>query len=326
MTDNILEVRKLFLYYATRKGTVKAVDSVSFDLKKGETLALVGESGCGKSSIAKAVIRLLPRNIDKYDGEVLLEQQNIMEHDETTFRKDVRWKKISMAFQGAMNSLNPVLKVGYQVAEPLLIHEDMKKQEALEKSIESLRMVGIHESFMERYPFELSGGMKQRAVIAMALVTHPRILILDEPTSALDVITQANIMNLLKKLKNEMGLSYIFITHDIGLSSELADKVAVMYAGEVQEIAKAEAFYRKPTHPYSQKLMASVPTLRTDKKPEFIPGAPPSLISPPTGCRFHPRCPSAFDRCSKENPPVFDLGSGHYVKCWWYEQSGEKNE
>ena len=318
MTNTILQSRNLKLYYATRKGVVKAVNNVSFDLQKGESLALVGESGCGKSSLAKAIIRLLPRNIATYTGEVLLEGQDIMKLSDTQFRRQIRWKRISMVFQGAMNSLNPVLKIGYQVAEPLLIHEELDKKEAKKRAVEALRIVGIHESFVERYPFELSGGMKQRTVIAMALVTNPDILILDEPTSALDVITQANIMNLLKKLKKEMQLSYIFITHDIGLSSELADKVAVMYAGEIQEVADADTFYAKPAHPYSQKLMASVPTLRTEKKPEFIPGAPPSLVNPPSGCKFHPRCPSAFDRCSKENPPVFDLGSGHLVKCWWY--------
>jgi len=324
MTDKILQSRNLKLYYATRKGVVKAVNKVSFDLQKGESLALVGESGCGKSSLAKAIIRLLPRNVADYSGEIILEGQDIMKLSDTQFRRQVRWKKISMVFQGAMNSLNPVLKIGYQVAEPLLIHEGLDKKEALERAMEALRLVGIHESFVERYPFELSGGMKQRTVIAMALVTNPSILILDEPTSALDVITQANIMNLLKKLKMERGLSYIFITHDIGLSSELADRIAVMYAGEIQEVADADTFYRKPAHPYSERLMASVPTLRTEKKPEFIPGAPPSLINPPSGCKFHPRCPLAFDKCSKENPPVFDLGSGHLVKCWLYADQGEK--
>ena len=324
MTENILECINMRLYYSTRKGPVKAVDNVSFSLGKGESLALVGESGCGKSSLAKAIVKLLPRNVDTYKGQVVLEGQDIMKLNVREFRREIRWKKISMVFQGAMNSLNPVLKVGYQVAESLLIHESISKEEAQKRAIEALRLVGIHESFVERYPFELSGGMKQRTVIAMALVANPKIVILDEPTSALDVITQANIMNLLKRLKKELGLTYIFITHDIALSSELADKIAVMYAGEIQEIADAEIFYKKPFHPYSQKLMASVPTLRTEKKLEFIRGAPPSLLSPPPGCRFHPRCPSVFDRCSKENPGVFDLGSEHCVKCWWFEGSGEE--
>lgn len=319
MSPNVLEARNLFLYYGTRKGVVKAVDNVTFSLEKGETLAIVGESGCGKSSMAKAIIRLLPRNVHTYKGEVLLNGHNIMELDEARFRKEVRWRKISMVFQGAMNSLNPVLKVGHQVAEPLMIHEGMRKDKAIERAKEILRLVGIHESFVERYPFELSGGMKQRAVIAMALITNPEIVILDEPTSALDVLTQANIMNMLKGLKSELGLSYIFITHDIALSSELADRVAVMYAGEIVEIADAEYFFTKPLHPYSQKLMASVPTLRSDRKLEFIPGAPPSLINPPSGCRFHPRCPYAFDKCTRETPPDFEMGRGRHVKCWLYE-------
>ena len=324
VTENILECKNLVLHYTAKKGVVKAVNDISLGLLKGESLALVGESGCGKSSLAKAIIRLLPRNIQSYTGEILIDGQDTMKLNEKQFREEIRWKKISMVFQGAMNSLNPVLKVGYQVAEPLLIHEKLKKNEAMEKAKEALSVVGIHESFVDRYPFELSGGMKQRVVIAMALVTNPAIIILDEPTSALDVITQANIMNLLKRLKKERGLSYFFITHDIALSSELADKIAVMYAGEIQEIVSADTFYKKAAHPYSQKLMASVPTLRIDKKPEFIPGAPPSLINPPSGCKFHPRCPSAFDKCAKENPPIFDLGSGHIAKCWWFEQSEGK--
>ena len=322
MTNNVLECFDMCMYYATRKGPVRAVDNVSFSLRRGESLALVGESGCGKSSLAKALIRLLPRNIHSYSGEILLNGQDIMKLNDKEFRREVRWRKMAIVFQGAMNSLNPVLKIGYQVAEPLLIHEKLNKRDAMNKAVESLRLVGIHASFVNRYPFELSGGMKQRAVIAMALVTNPEIIILDEPTSALDVVTQANIMNLLKRLKKELGLSYIFITHDIGLSSELADKVAVMYAGEIQEVSGAETFFKKPTHPYSQKLMASVPSLRTEKKPEFIPGAPPSLFNPPKGCRFHPRCQSVFDKCFKDNPPVFNLENGNRVKCWWHQNSG----
>jgi peptide/nickel transport system ATP-binding protein len=319
MTDNILRVESLNLFYATRKGTVRAVDDVSFDLSRGRTIALVGESGCGKSSLAKAIIRLLPRNIDTYNGKIIMEEQDTMELNERSYREAVRWKKISMVFQGALNSLNPVLQVGYQVAEPLIIHEKMEKKEALGKALDILKLLRIPLSFIERYPFELSGGMKQRTVIAMALISNPQIVILDEPTSALDVITQANILNLLKRLKSEMNLSFIYITHDIAVSSELADSVAVMYAGEIAEIADANEFYEKPAHPYSQLLMASVPTLRTDKDLAFIPGAPPSLIDPPKGCRFHPRCPHAMDICMKESPIRIDLGQGHYVRCWLFE-------
>lgn len=318
-TENILVVKNLNLFYATRKGVVRAVDDVSFSLTKGKTLALVGESGCGKSSLAKAIIRLLPRNIDAYNGKIFLGKQETMELNERKYREEVRWKKISMVFQGALNSLNPVLQVGYQVAEPLITHEKMERKEALTKALDALKMLRIPTSFVKRYPFELSGGMKQRTVIAMALISNPQIVILDEPTSALDVITQANILNLLKRLKSEMNLSFIYITHDIAVSSELADSVAVMYAGEIAEIADANEFYEKPAHPYSQLLIASVPTLRTDKDLAFIPGAPPSLIDPPDGCRFHPRCPYRMDICKKESPIRTDLGHGHYVRCWLFE-------
>ena len=321
MSEAVLKVENLRLYYGTRKGVVKAVDDVSFNLYRGETLAVVGESGCGKTSLARAIIRLLPRNVLRFDGRVLLDGVDVMKLSDEDFRREVQWRKISMVFQAAQNSLNPVLKVGFQVAEPLMIHMGLSKEEAVAEAKKYLRMVGIHEGFAERYPFELSGGMKQRAVIAMALITKPRVIILDEPTSALDVITQANIMNLLKTIKQELGINYIFITHDIALSSELADRVMVMYAGHMMELASADEFYTNPVHPYSQKLMASVPTLRTDKKLEFIPGAPPSLINPPPGCRFHPRCPYAMDICKKEEPPTVEVKSGHVVKCWLYAKS-----
>ncbi|MEM2218100.1 MAG: ABC transporter ATP-binding protein [Thermofilaceae archaeon] len=318
MPETILSIKDLRLYYATRKGIVRAVDKVSFDLYRGESLAIVGESGCGKTSLARAIIRLLPRNIHTFDGQLFLNGQDLMELDEEEFRKEIRWRKISIVFQAAQNSLNPVLKIGFQIAEPLMIHNGISKEEALSEAKKYLRMVGVHESFAERYPFELSGGMKQRAVIAMALIMKPDVIILDEPTSALDVITQANIMNLLKSVKSETGVNYIFITHDVALSSELADKVAVMYAGEIIEFTESEEFYTSPKHPYAQKLMASVPTLRADKKLEFIPGTPPSLINPPSGCRFHPRCPYVMDVCRSEEPPSVEVKPGHYVKCWLY--------
>jgi len=223
--------------------------------------------------------------------------------------------------QAALNSLNPVIKVGQQVAEPIIIHKGVDKKTALEKARKALSMVGISETFAERYPFELSGGMKQRVIIAMALITDPDLIILDEPTSALDVLTQASIMNLLKTVKEKMAKTFIFITHDIAVSSELADKVAVMYAGQIVELASAEEFYNKPLHPYSIKLMASVPTLRMDKKLEFIPGVPPSLIDPPKGCRFAERCSWRFEKC-KDEPPLFLVGVGSFVRCWLYESKG----
>lgn len=314
-----LDVKNLVMYYRTTKGEVKAVDDVSFSLSRGETVAIIGESGCGKSSLAKAIIRLLPRNVSVYKGTVLFNNLNLMDLNEETFTKMIRWIKITYVPQAALNSLNPVIKIGEQMIEPLLLHQKVDKHEALEMATKTLRRIGISEDFINHYPFELSGGMKQRVIIAMSLLTNPELMILDEPTSSLDVLTQANIMNLLKTVKKEMNLSMIFITHDVSLSSELADKVAVMYAGQIIEFSNADTFYKDPKHPYSQKLMDSVPTLRVNKKLDFIPGSPPSLLNPPKGCRFAERCPFAFEKCSKE-PPTIYLNEGFYVKCWLYEK------
>lgn len=317
MIGGLLNVKNLIMYYRTTRGDVKAVDNVSFSLNRGETIAVIGESGCGKSSLAKSIIRLLPRNVSVYKGTILFNGINLMDLDEEEFRKKIRWSKITYVPQAALNSLNPVIKVGEQMIEPLLLNYKMDKREALERASEALRRVGVSESFIDRYPFELSGGMKQRIIIAMALLTNPELIILDEPSSSLDVLTQANIMNILKGIKRDVRLSMIFITHDISLSSELADKVAVMYAGQIIEFNTAEEFYSDPKHPYSQKLMDSVPTLRTDKKLDFIPGSPPSLLNPPKGCRFAERCPFATERCSKD-PPTIYLDEEFYVKCWLY--------
>ncbi|MFW6150792.1 MAG: ABC transporter ATP-binding protein [Chloroflexota bacterium] len=313
----LLRVEDLCLYFRATVGVVQAVEGVSFQLGRGRSLAIVGESGCGKTSLARAILRLLPRNVHTYTGRVFLNGIDVMKLSEERFRHDVRWKQISMVAQAAMNSLNPVVKVGQQVAEPLLLDHHMGKEEAFKRAREVFRTVGIAPDFMNRYAFELSGGMRQRAIIAMALITNPALVILDEPTSALDVLTQANIMNTLKKIKQELGLNFILITHDIATSSELADEVLCMYAGQLVEHSKAERFYREPLHPYAQKLMASVPTLRVDKKPEFITGQPPSLLSPPTGCRFAERCHRRFERCDEE-PPLFTRGE-ETVKCWLYE-------
>ncbi|MEM1586206.1 MAG: ABC transporter ATP-binding protein [Candidatus Bathyarchaeia archaeon] len=319
MSEEHLNVKNLTMYYRTMKGEVKAVDDVSFSLPKGETVAIIGESGCGKSSLAKSIIRLLPRNVSVYKGIVLFNGIDLMDLDEKEFLSKIRWNKITYVPQAALNSLNPVIKVGEQMIEPLLIIYRMNKREALEKAARALRTVGIGENFINYYPFELSGGMRQRAIIAMALLTNPELIILDEPTSSLDVLTQANIMNLLKNIKMEMKISMIFITHDISLSSELADKVAVMYAGQIVEFNTAEKFYSNPKHPYSQKLMESVPTLRTNKELGFIHGSPPSLLNPPKGCRFSERCSFAFEKCN-EDPPIIYLNENFYVKCWLYEK------
>ncbi len=315
--DPLLRVKDLRLYFRTTQGVVQAVDGVSFAMGHHQALAVLGESGCGKSSLARAILRLLPRNVHTYTGQVLLDGADIMTLGEERFRQEVRWSRMSLVAQAAMNSLNPVLKVGEQVSEPLTTHRHVSREEARDRAGQVLQKVGVPLAFLDRYAFELSGGMRQRVVIAMALVASPDLVILDEPTSALDVLTQANIMNLLKGIKDELGSSFLLITHDIAASSELADQVAVMYAGQLVELSEAADFYHEPRHPYSRKLIASVPRLHGDRKPEFIPGQPPSLINPSGGCRFAPRCPQRFDRC-QEDPPLVEVEPGQWVKCWLY--------
>ena len=319
MTSNgLLSVENLHLYFRTLKGPVQAVDGVSLTLQRGRTVVVVGESGCGKTSLGRAILRLLPRNVHTYTGKVWLNGLDVMTLSEEQFRKQVRWIRIALVPQAAMNSLNPVLRVGDQVAEPLIIHgRAHTSEEARKSAAEVFRHVGVPIDFLDRYPFELSGGMRQRVALAMALITQPDLIILDEPTSALDVLTQANIMNVLKTIKRELGMSFFLITHDIATSSELADDAAVMYAGQVVETSRAGQFFKEPLHPYSRLLMASVPTLHDDKALGFIPGQPPSLINPPTGCRFADRCPARFHKCSEE-PPLFTVDSDRLVKCWLY--------
>jgi peptide/nickel transport system ATP-binding protein len=321
----LLRVEDLRLHFATTKGVVRAVDGVSFELGHNQALVVLGESGCGKSSLARALLRLLPRNVHAYTGQVLIDGVEIMSLDDERFRRDVRWVSLSLVPQAAMNALNPVVKVGDQVAEPLMVHDGLEKESAWQRAQEMLQRVGLPADFVRRYPFELSGGMRQRAALAMALVTKPKLVVLDEPTSALDVLTQANIMNVLKEIRRELKTSFILITHDVATSSELADRVAVMYAGQMVELSDAAGFFREPLHPYSQKLMASVPRLREDKRLEFIPGEPPSLMSPPRGCRFAPRCPLRFERCNEE-PPLFQARDGRRVKCWLRETEVPSSE
>jgi peptide/nickel transport system ATP-binding protein len=314
--EKLLCVEDLKLHFRTLRGPVQAVDGVSFDLDRGPATVVVGESGCGKSTLLRGLLRLLPRNVETFSGKVWLNGTDIMKYGEDEFRRKVRWVKMSLVSQAAMNSLNPVLKVGEQVSEPLRVHGfAATKADAHNQALEAFRLVGISEDFLARYPFELSGGMRQRAVLAMALVTRPDIVFLDEPTSALDVLTQTNIMNVLKGIKHDLGVTFILVTHDIATSSELADRAAVMYGGQLVELSSAERFFRDPLHPYSKKLMASVPTLREDKKLEFIPGRPPSLLNPPKNCRFAERCPARFDKCEAE-PPLGNVGGDRWVKCW----------
>ena len=314
--SELLRIEDLVLHFRTTRGAVQAVDKVNFDLGYTEAVVILGESGCGKTSLAKAILRLLPRNVAAYSGSVYLDGTDVMTMGDEEFRREVRWVQMSLVPQAAMNALNPVLRVGDQVAEPMMVHGAVKKDKALAQARIMFQRVGVPVGFLNRYAFELSGGMRQRAAIAMALVTVPALVILDEPTSALDVLTQANIFNLLKRIKKEMAISFILITHDIATSSELADRVAVMYAGQIVEVGDAARFFTAPLHPYSQKLMASVPRLRGDQEPEFITGQPPSLIALPPGCRFAPRCPSRFEQCDQD-PPVVKTRR-RQVKCWLY--------
>lgn len=314
---DLLKVKDLKLYFRTRRGAVQAVDGVDFSLHAHRAVVLLGESGCGKSSMAKAILRLLPRNTELYTGQVIFDGVDVMQYSDEDFRRRVRWVGMSMVPQAAMNALNPVIRVGEQVAEPAMIHLGVSKEDALRLAAEKFDEVGVPVDFLPRYPFELSGGMRQRVAIAMALITSPALIVLDEPTSALDVLTQANIFNVLKRIKKEKGVSFILITHDIATSSELADDVAVMYAGQIVETGDAHRFFAAPLHPYSQKLMASVPRLRDTRELEFIVGQPPSLLNPPKGCRFAARCPLRFEKCD-QMPPVFER-DGRTVRCWLYE-------
>jgi len=317
MTEQtLLDVKNLVLHFKTTQGIVQAVDGVDFTLDYHKAVVVLGESGCGKSSLAKAILRLLPRNVGKYSGQIRLQNVDTMTLNEEEFRRNVRWVGMSLVPQAAMNALNPVLRVGDQVAEPSMIHLGLKKDQALVQAGKMFQHVGVPHDFLSRYPFELSGGMRQRVALAMALATSPSLVVLDEPTSALDVLTQANIFNVLKRIKKELGTSFILITHDIATSSELADYVAVMYAGQIVEVGDAARFFSGPLHPYSKKLMASVPTLRGKKELEFITGQPPSLIGLPNGCRFAARCPSRFEKCD-QSPPTVEL-EGRKVKCWLY--------
>ncbi|ABN70420.1 oligopeptide/dipeptide ABC transporter, ATPase subunit [Staphylothermus marinus F1] len=324
MAEKLLEVSHLKTYFYTTKGIVRAVDDVSFELNKGEVLGIAGESGCGKSTTAYSLIRLVPPPGRIVSGEIIFEGENLLKLSEDEFRKKIRWKKISMIFQGAMNALNPVFTVGDQIAEVLMLHKGLTKKEAMEEVYKLLEMVGINRRRARSYPHELSGGMKQRVMIAMALALQPPLVIADEPTTALDVVVQAQIMNLLKKLQREQKMSIILITHDLSLIAEIADKVAIMYAGKIVEYGKAEHIYYNPQHPYTQGLLKSIPRIRGEiSKLEWIPGTPPDLLTPPPGCRFAPRCKYVMDICRKEEPPMVEVEPGHYVSCWLYAKKSE---
>ncbi|MEB3846758.1 MAG: ABC transporter ATP-binding protein [Desulfurococcales archaeon] len=313
----VLEINNLRTYFFTLRGVVRAVDGVSLKLRKGETLGIVGESGCGKSTLAWSMMKLVPPPGRIVSGSIKIDGIDITRMSESEIRRKIRWRKISMIFQGAMNALNPVYKVGEQIIEPLIIHGKMEKEKALSIAANLVKAVGLPEEILERYPHELSGGQKQRIVIAMAMAMEPDIIIADEPTTALDVVVQAQILNLMKKLHRERGISFILITHDLGVVTELSERIAVMYAGKIVEYASADEIFEKPLHPYTQALIRAVPRLKGDiHKLEYIPGTPPDLRRPPPGCRFYPRCPRRFEPCDKEEPPLQEVEKDHWVACW----------
>jgi oligopeptide/dipeptide ABC transporter ATP-binding protein len=310
----LLEVRDLALEYSTERGPLRAVDGISFDLAEGQALGIIGESGSGKTSMATALMRLLPRNGTLVGGSVRLAGDELTKLDDEAFRRQIRWSRMAMVFQGAMHSLNPVVRVGDQVGERLR-SDGMARSEVRARVEQLLTRVGLPVSVAGRYPHELSGGMKQRVMIAAALTHDPPLLILDEPTSALDVSIQAQIMNLLKELKSELRISMLFITHDLALASDLCDAIAVVYAGQVRELGAAERVLGAPADPYTQRLLASIPSLHESEPPDFLPGAPPDLRDPISGCRFAARCPLVYDPCD-EPPPYLEVEPAHHARCW----------
>ena len=325
-SDVILDVKNLRTQFFTDEGIVKAVDGVTFQVRRGEALGIVGESGCGKSMTALSIMRLIPSPPGKIvDGSVVLRydstQEDLLELDPDEMRR-IRGKVISMIFQDPMTSLNPVLTIGFQLTEPLRLHLGMNRTKARERAVELLHAVGIPAaaSRLEDYPHQYSGGMRQRVMIAMALACNPQMLIADEPTTALDVTIQAQLLDLIKRLNQEFGTAVILITHDLGVVAELCQRVQVMYAGKIIETASADDLYDNPRHPYTVGLMHSVPRLGPQVKERLIPieGMPPDLVNPPTGCRFRPRCPFAFEKCIDE-PPLLKVNEQHYAACWLVE-------
>jgi peptide/nickel transport system ATP-binding protein len=319
----LLEIRNLKTYFDVRGGVLKAVDDVSLTIEAGETLGLVGESACGKSVTAASIMRLVPIPPGRIaGGEILFEGTDVLKLPASEMR-NIRGNKISMIFQEPMTSLNPVFTVGDQVAETVSLHEKLSQRDVRDRVIEAFRLVRIPapESRIHEYPHQLSGGMRQRVMIAMALACHPKLMIADEPTTALDVTIQAQILDLMNQLKEETGASILFITHDLGVISEMAQKVAVMYAGKIVETADVETLFSEPCHPYTVGLLNSIPVLGIGKKQRrlsTIAGVVPSLFKLPPGCLFNDRCPGTFNECCETAPPIIDLGKGHIVRCHKY--------
>ena len=308
-----ISVKNLTTRYNTSKGLVHAIEDVNFAIDKGESIGIAGESACGKSTLGLSIIRMIT-NGKIYSGQINFNGESLLEIPNSDFDKNIRWKEISMVFQGAMNSLDPVFSIKEQFNEVLKQHDFEDDSEKI--ILESLASVNLNESILKKFPHELSGGMKQRVVIAMALILKPKFVIADEPTTALDVLIQAQIVNLFKKLKKD-GQSFMIITHDLAVLSEVAEKIGIMYGGRMVEFGDSSEIFLEPKHPYTKGLIESIPSLSRDTKSKYIPGIPPNLINPDEGCMFYNRCPEAMDKCKKD-PPKINTKSG-YVLCWLYE-------
>jgi oligopeptide transport system ATP-binding protein len=320
MSEKLLDIRNLRTYFYTEDGVVPAVDGVNLYVKRGETLGVVGESGCGKSQTSLSVMRLIPMPPGKImeGSEIIFEGEDLIKKSESEMRK-IRGNDISMIFQEPMTSLNPVYTIGDQIAEAITLHQGLNRKEATDKAIEMLRLVGIPlpDRRVKEYPHQLSGGMRQRVMIAMALSCNPKLLIADEPTTALDVTIQAQILELMKKLKKELGMAIMLITHDLGVVAEMAERVVVMYAGKVVEEGDVVSIFKNPIHPYSEGLLRSVPRMDQDVETlHVIEGVVPNPLHLPQGCRFHPRCPYVIDKCKESQPPLEQIAPGRYVACF----------
>ena len=312
----LLNIEDLTMHYDTMEGEVKAVDDVSFTVEKGEAVGLAGESGCGKSSVALSLLKLLPYNARILKGRIALAGMDILSMNETEFRRSIRWKRISMVPQAAMNALDPVFKIGDQIVEAIMLHEEITEEEARERATKLLEMVGIDPSRADHYPHEFSGGMKQRSMIAMALACTPDLVLADEPTTALDVIIQSQVIKVLKNLQKVLGLSMILISHDLSVVGETCDRVAIMYAGKICEYCRSQELFESPLHPYTEGLLSAFPRIRGSKSRLIsIPGNPPQLIDPPKACRFHPRCPYARPVCSEIDPDTQETRPMHWTAC-----------
>jgi oligopeptide/dipeptide ABC transporter ATP-binding protein len=328
-TKPLLEVKNLKTYFYTEDGTVRAVDGVDIEVYPGEVLGIVGESGCGKSVTSLSIMRLIGQPGKIIDGEILFEGRDLLKFSDAQMMA-VRGNRISMIFQQPQTSLNPVFRVGEQIGEVLNIHQDFGKEAAQKRTVELLRQVGIPdpERRMEAFPHELSGGMAQRVMIAMALACVPDLLIADEPTTALDVTIQAQILDLMRNLRSQLGSAVILITHDLGVIAEMADRVAVMYAGVIVEQSSVRTLFKEPLHPYTQGLIGSTPVLgRVRDKLDVIPGSVPNLVNLPVGCRFAPRCRSRVNYnlsiCTEKEPDLIQIGKDHRVRCWLYQDSDQ---